>query len=78
MTCAYCELTDQRWKNCRCGGKVVRCTHPDRQYPNVPPLDHAGIHSERVIRNGEIVTEYMRVNSRFCTARTCRNYTETE
>ncbi|MCR5360351.1 MAG: hypothetical protein K6E55_10755 [Thermoguttaceae bacterium] len=77
VNCTYCELTAERWKLCRCGARVALCRHPARQYPHTPPLDHAAFHSERAAgENGEIVTEYTRVNSLYCTRRTCRNYEE--
>lgn len=78
MSCIYCLLTDKSWKNCHCGGVVAHCVNPARQHPNVPPLDHAGLHSERVVdKEGNIDNNYTRVNSVYCTRRACKSYTET-
>lgn len=77
MTCRFQTITEEPWRGCRCGARVAICTQPDRQHPNTPPLDPAGFHSERAAGpGGEIRTDHTRVNSNYCTARTCRNYTE--
>lgn len=77
MTCLHQTLTAADWKLCRCGAKVAECRAPERQHPNTPPLDPAAFHAERAAdERGGIITEYTRVNSLYCTPRTCRNYTE--
>ena len=79
MICQYRELTDQDWKNCRCGARLAYCSHPARQHPNTPPLDPAGFHSERILdETGEPRTDKTRVNSLYCTAKHCKSYTEEE
>ena len=77
MTCRHQTLTPAPWKNCSCGARLAYCSHPARQYPNTPPLDYAGFHSERILdETGTPETGRMRVNSLYCTAKYCKSYTE--
>ena len=74
--CIFQTLTDTPWHGCVCKAKTAECRAPDRQHPKTPPFDPAGFHSQRVMVDGIISTEYLIVNSRYCTEGTCKSYKE--